>query len=350
MRTGKLAENVWKRSVLRQIKGKRKEIRSGAGRGEDCAILSFPEGNDTVVTMDTAVWSGGCRPGFTIHSAVNSLAASGSEPVAVMLSVLLPVDLEESELKKMMAEAVDVCSSLSIQIAGVDAAVTDAVVRPVITVTGIGRSLVLEPASAKRMRPGLDLVASKWIGLEGTARIAQSRGKELKQRYPSRMIEEAAAFEQYLSVIPEAAVAIKSGVCAMHPVSEGGIFGALWEMCGAADVGLEAELKQIPVRQETIELCEYYGLNPYILASGGCLLMAAENGNHLVKDLSECGVPATVIGRTTEGRDRILLQEGERRFLELPARDEMHRMAELIRHSEEREEPVWMDSGKDSQR
>ena len=43
MKTGKLTENVWKRSVLKQIKYKREEVRIGAGVGEDCAILSFPE-------------------------------------------------------------------------------------------------------------------------------------------------------------------------------------------------------------------------------------------------------------------------------------------------------------------
>lgn len=39
MKTGKVTENVLKRSVLRQVEKGRKEILTGAGVGEDCAIL-----------------------------------------------------------------------------------------------------------------------------------------------------------------------------------------------------------------------------------------------------------------------------------------------------------------------
>lgn len=121
-------------------------------------------------------------------------------------------------------------------------------------------------------------------------------------RYPSRMIDEAAGFERFLSIIPEAATARKSGVCGIHDVSQGGIFGALWEMANGAGVGLEIDLKKLPVRQETIEICEFYDLNPYELSSGGCLLMTTEDGNGLAaalkgkasrRSLSEKQLPET---------------------------------------------------------
>ena len=44
----------------------------------------------------------------------------------------------------------------------------------------------------------------------------------------------------------------------MHDVTEGGIFGALWEMAEASGVGLEIDLKKIPIRQETVEVCEFF--------------------------------------------------------------------------------------------
>ena len=87
----------------------------------------------------------------------------------------------------------------------------------------------------------------------------------------------------------------------MHDVTEGGIFGALWEMAEASGVGLEIDLKKIPVRQETIEVCEFFGINPYQLISSGCMLMAAEDGNLLVRELEKAGIPATIIGKATAG-------------------------------------------------
>ena len=165
---------------------------------------------------------------------------------------------------------------------------------------------------------GQDIVVSKWIGLEGTAKLAGENYERLRERFPARMIEEAAGFDRYLSVIPEAATAMKSGVCGIQAVSRGGIFAGLWEMAEEAGVGLEADLRKIPVRQETIEICEFFGENPYELLSGGCLIMTAEDGNALVTSLLREGIPAVVIGRTTRGNDRVLYNEGRRQFLNRP--------------------------------
>lgn len=163
-----------------------------------------------------------------------------------------------------------------------------------------------------------DIVVSKWIGLEGTARLAGANYEKLRARFPACMIGEAAAFDRYLSVVPEAATAMKSGVSSIQTVSQEGIFAALWEMAEEAGVGLEADLRKIPVRQETIEICEVLGENPYELASGGCLIMTAEDGNALVMALLREGIPAVVIGRTTRGNDRVLYNKGRKSYLNKP--------------------------------
>lgn len=163
-----------------------------------------------------------------------------------------------------------------------------------------------------------DIVVSKWIGLKGTVQLVRKNYERLRERFSQRMLKEAAGFDKYLSVIPEAATAMKSGVCGMHEVSRGGIFEGLWEMAKAAGVGLEADLRKIPVRQETIEICEFFGANPYELLSGGCLLMTAENGNALVEALHREEIPAVIIGRTMKGNDRVLYNEGRKRYLNKP--------------------------------
>ena len=75
-------------------------------------------------------------------------------------------------------------------------------------------------------------------------------------------------------------------------------------MAEASGVGLDIDLKKIPIRQETVEICEYFDINPYELISSGCMLMAAPDGNGLVMALERAGSPATIIGKATEGNDR----------------------------------------------
>ncbi len=48
---------------------------------------------------------------------------------------------------------------------------------------------------------------------------------------------------------------------------EGGILTAIWNLTGAYETGVEFYLRQIPMRQETVEVCERLELNPYRLYS-----------------------------------------------------------------------------------
>lgn len=111
----------------------------------------------------------------------------------------------------------------------------------------------------------------------------------------------------------------------MHDASEGGIFGALWEIGAASKAGMEVDLQKIMLKQETVEICEFFDINPYMLISGGCMLMVTDHGNMLADRLNEAGIPASVIGRIKEGNDKIILNGEERRFLEPPRADELYK-------------------------
>lgn len=83
----------------------------------------------------------------------------------------------------------------------------------------------------------MDVIVTKWVGLEGTAILATEHREELSARYAQPFLDKAAKYIDYLSIRSEAAVAAKSGVAAMHDLSEGGVFGALWELGQCSGVG-----------------------------------------------------------------------------------------------------------------
>ena len=328
MRRGKISENVLKRSLLKQIKTHRKEVIDGAGVGTDCAVLSFGEGYNIVMSTTPVIAPIEDISLYAIPMALNNIAAAGAEPVGVMLSLLLPETVEEPELRKMMEQAQALCSRCGVDIIGGHTEVAAYIADPIMTVTGVGKRDCAQADILRGVKANQDIVISKWIGLEGTVRLARERREELSERYPRRMIDEAASYDRYLSVIPEAATAMKSGVCGMHDVSRGGVFGALWELAERAGVGLEIDLKKIPVKQETIEICEFFGLNPYELLSGGCLIMTAENGDALAETLMRENIAASVVGRTTTGNDRVIYNEDEKRYLDKPKTDQMYYVKE----------------------
>lgn len=320
MEAGKISGNRLKRSVLKQLRYRREEVAGGAYTGADCAVLALPEGKRTAVCVQEAIPERPGEIGLLIGRAANSLAASGASPVAVMLGITLPVEAQEAELRELMIQAEQAAAGLKLQIAGGHSAVSDDVTKPVVSVTALGSA----EGSLKGLSPGLELVASKWIGLEGTALLARRFRESLLERYPAYLVEEAEGFVKYQSVLPEAAVALRAGVCDMHDASEGGILAALWEFAERTGVGLDVDMRRLPVRQETVEVCESIGVNPYGLLSGGCLLMAAKDGDGLVRALEEAGIPAVKIGWVTEGPARVLRNGEEMRYLERPKADEIY--------------------------
>lgn len=329
MKTGRISESILKRSVLRQIKNHRDEVIKGAGVGEDCA---FFEWKDSVLAVSTETVSLPVNqaPGLAVLAAFNNLAAGGAEPFAVTAALTIPPETEEKELKEIISEMEEQCRKLKLELSGGHTEVSPAVNTPLISVTAFGKKKkeiqINRNVSAKEERQNLDIVVSKWIGLEGTVILANEKKEELLNRYSQNLILAAQNFKQYLSVLPEAALALKSGVYMMHDMRNGGIFGALWEISQRIGVGLTIDLKKIPIKQETIEICEFYELNPYLLLSAGGLIMLTEDGKKLVKELEAEGIAATVIGSTNSSNDKIVMNEEETRYLEPPAADEIYKI------------------------
>ena len=245
------------------------------------------------------------------------------------MTLMVPEKLREIKLRAMIETAAVQAEETGIPILGCNVQVlpmvTEAVAVCVISAGMENRSESNLVPVKKQSLADRELVMTKWLGLEGTAVIAAGSREKLCGRYPSDLVDTAADFYKYLSVAPEAATAVKSGADYLLALREGGVFGGLWQLAAENGVGLVADLKRIPVRQETIEVCEYFDLNPYELMAGGSLLILTENGGELVRALETAGVPAAVIGRTTQGNDRIIRHGEESRFLEPANGDEIFR-------------------------
>ena len=311
------------RSVLKQLHSKNDRVLLGASFGTDACVIDTEPDEVQVLSVDPVTLTGVHIGRLAVCNALNDIAAMGARPVGILSSILLPTSANETQLRAIIKEMDESCTQMGAQILGGHTEVTRAVQEPVLTVTGVGavkKDKLLQPAN---VLPGMDILVTKWIGLEGTAILAAEQEALLRTRYSQPFLDKAKAYVTLLSAVPEAAVAAKSGACAMHDASEGGVFGALWEFAEAAGVGLQIDLKKIPIRQETIEICEFFDINPYKLASQGAMIIAAADGNAVVRALAAQEIPAVVVGKATDSNDRVLLCDGERRFLETPQTDEL---------------------------
>lgn len=179
----------------------------------------------------------------------------------------------------------------------------------------------IERENTGLLQAGQDLVVAGYAGLAGTVKLAEAAKEELSRWFSDEYMEEIADAAPLCPVSPE--FWRSCGAAEWEPAGEGGILTAIWNLTGAYETGVEFYLRQIPMRQETVEVCERLELNPYRLYSWGCVLLTADNGGQLVRILAEKHIPAQVIGRVNKGIAREMVVQEGRGFLERPQPDEI---------------------------
>ena len=280
----------------------------------------------------TGVYYGGMRDGaaYGLLTEVNELAAQGVHTGSAEIRIEIPVDMDKSRMHSIrnhIAKAVEKLETEGFQleelhIAGEKCA---ALRVPQIVITAAGETDQKERIADALMtaRAGQDIVYAGWAGLEGMLRIIGEKEAELRERFTPAFIGQMKAYDSELCGLSKIAVADAMGVSVIRQVSRGGILASLWDLAKDTELGLNLDLKKIAVRQETIEVCEHFRLNPYQLASGGSFLMLTENGEALADALNQKGIQAAVIGQLTDSNDKVIHNGEDMRYIDRPAPDEL---------------------------
>ena len=328
MKIGKVSQTVLKRSILKPLQFKRKEAIIEPSVEEMCFGIKVQADEESI--SDTAVLYGDEKDlgVFALAQVVNDLATRGAKPVGAGVHVMLPPYAYESRLKTMMEYVEKAASEHEVQIMCAKAEVCPAITKAVVCVNGLGVLKKGTLLQSKMGKANQDIVLLKWIGLEGTFRVMREKEEELSTRFVPTFLNQIRELEPQLFSEKELEMAREFGVSAMHQIASGGILAALWEIAESSNVGMEVDLKKMAIKQETVEVCEYYHLNPYQLTSVGSVLMFTDRGEELVERFGEKGIQAVVLGRTTVDTARVILGGEEKRFLDRPAPDELLKIYE----------------------
>ncbi len=309
MKLGNFSNAILKRSVYSL---------TGSGKGNDKMqvgneVLAYEAGDSCVSAI-----AGGT---YAIFRSADKVCAKGATPVSVCVSVGFPKSWEEKDVKELVRRLEEHSRCIPVRITNIDVygALCD---EPVITASCTGQLKM----SLVGPKPGDDIILTKWIGIEGVRLLGQSNETKILGRFTESFYNKALGRLSDMSVAAEVSAISGGCVSYMYPVGEGGILAALWNMAQYGKVGLDVDLKAIPVHQEVIEVCELLGVNIYELSSFGCLLMTSEAGCDIIEVLHNQGIEASVIGKVTDYNDKIIRNEDEVRYLDTPKRDEIYRM------------------------
>ena len=330
MRTGKLTQTAWQRSVRRQLRTKRDEVVSVPSPYENCSGIRTENGAE-FMWADACAAGNGAKTGFyaVLHAAGN-LAAKGAGAAGVSIRVMLPEGAEEDLLRDIAGEAERACARMNIQITAFQGEVAMAAAQPIIyaCAAGVRENIPCRDAEQQTAESGsgTELLMCGYAGLEGTLRILSESRADLSTRFTDTFLDEAERLEDEL-VTPEQVLRVfaADGNAAVRQIGSGGILAALWELCEQKEAGFEIDMHRIALKQETVEICEFYRLNPYQMTSVGSFLILTEHADEVLAALEKAGARAVRLGTAGKQNARVIRNGEETRYLDRPAPDELLR-------------------------
>ena len=336
MRTGRVTQTIWNRSVKKQIPKKSIKNETEMAWEESCSALA---GDKSKFVWSSALVSGNApaEVKYAVLKAAGTLAAKKVRPEAVSVQILFPEDAQEKELKEISKNLAEICEKMNLEITCIQAESADYVLRTTITVTMVGREenpaescLKEEGQSAKKANgqkkkwnPGTEIIFCGYAGLEGTLRLIEEAEDDLRTRFTPSFLEKAKRCREAL-VLPLQMLEIPEDV-ECRQCGDGGILCGLWELAEAEKIGFEINFSKLPLKQETVEVCEFFQLNPYLLTAAGSYLVLTEHGEETLEIMRKSGISAVRIGVVKEQNARVLVNGEETRYLDRPATDELSR-------------------------
>ena len=309
---------------------------------------------------------------LSVIEAVNGLWAQGAVHCGIETVILLPEGTMESELRRMEDQIAVAAMREGVSVLGGHTEVTSAVSRPVIIGSGIGTKNGLRDESRNGLRDesgnessnvsgnglrnelrselrkeyclptalaGFDgqvILMTSFAGLEGSAILGFEKEKELSRQFSASLVQTAKEAADHLSVRSAAEILwrlsgesgfSKNGI-RMVNLSEGGFYAGLWKLAEKTHCGVDVDLKKVPILQETIEIANFFDIDPYWMESAGSLLAAIPAGKaeEVLTGLAESNIPAAVIGTLNDTNQKIIRNGDEMRFLDRPQADSLRKI------------------------
>lgn len=323
LRIGKLSSEMLNKNIIEKIKVKRPEVLVHSGIGKDCSIISF--GSDCcVLSSDPITGSDSFIGRLAVNVNCNDIAASGVEPLGILVTIMAPESCSEEDIFALMNEINDAASDINVEVLGGHTEVTRAVNKMVVSITALGKGPASGYITSAGARDGDYIVVTKSAGLEGTSILASDHEKYLMSRMSRDQINNAKSYINNISVVKEGITGGRLRVSSMHDATEGGLLGALWEIAEASGRGFEIYEDNIPVTDETKKICSIFSIDPLRLLSSGMMVITTGKLDSLLRSLKDQGIDAANIGRITGySNRRVIIKDGKEREVDPPQNDEL---------------------------
>jgi len=330
---GKISPQIFEELILPRLGAKSDKILVGPQHGVDVGIaeiggkaVSFT--CDPVFIVPEYGWERAAW--FAIHIIASDSVTSGLRPCFLSIDLNLPMEMTKEQLEVMWQTMHGQCQKLGIAVITGHTARYENCHYPMVggaTMTGVGE--LDEYVSPMFARVGDKIIITKGPAIEATGIFATMFPELMERHFGAGFARKAGDVFYKMSVVEDALTAVSvgvrdNGVAALHDATECGIWGGLYEVAQAANLGVRVEKEKIVVTECVPEVCSYFGIDPYASISEGTLIIACRphKAQTVVAALTQKGIASSVVGELTPpGEGMVLVREGKEEPLAHPIVD-----------------------------
>lgn len=258
----------------------------------------------------------------------NELLAKADNIMELRGEVLMPTYFKDSDINRACNRIRKLSKEKNIENARIKGFRTGSVTMTAISLWGYGSS---EDAKPKGCEYNDIIAVVNYIGIEAMLRIYSEKQEKIRRKFPESFLNSIEQYGKALYVDEIIGKIKEMPYKYLAQIGEGGIFKALYKFSEDTGRGFDVNLREIPILQETIELCEIFEMNPYSSVSTGAFLLVLEDKTDLDYYLSIFGDCMKIIGRVENNNDKIIRNNEEIRYLDRPGPDEIEKIYKEIR-------------------
>jgi len=290
--------------------------------GEDSAVLNIRKYNEILLSSDPITFETKKIGTNLLDVCANDIYASGGIPKWLLITTLIPINTDFSNLKEIMLELNKTAEDLGIDIIGGHTEVTKSVNKIILSGTIIG-VYNQDFITGQKIEEKQSIILAGYAGIEASKIILDNYSKKTLNLIQLESFSKKESIN--IKKIADNGISTKK-IIKMHDPTEGGIATALHELCEFGDVSCEIEFEKINFLPNFVEVCKDLEIDPMGSISSGCLLIICkqEDENIITSKYKSIGIPANIIGKTTNReKDNIIKKNKEKINLKRFDQDEI---------------------------
>lgn len=308
MKAGKISPLDFQHIFQGKFGAKNPKLRVSSAFGIDTSIIDLEEGLSMASASDPLSYIPFLEPeksaALSVHLIANDLATTSVMPQFFQMVLNLNEHFQEEEFKIYWECLHQICCELGISITGGHTGVVAGINSTIIgggTMFSVAKSNQF--LSSCQAKEGNVLCMSKKAAISSTAILGLSFPEVMKSIFGTDKKEYFNKLFGQISVYKEGKLASKLNkevkkIHAMHDVTEGGVLGAIYEMCTASKLGVAIDKNNIFSDEIQQKVCEYFNIQPSEIIGAGSMLFAIEKRclNEVLDTYNQENIPLIVLG------------------------------------------------------